>query len=854
MKLASKILKVAGVTAIIIAVALFTASILLQDKVTGIILKSLNKNISTKFEFRSVKLSFLRKFPNASLNLKDVLVHSSPGLHASCFKGLNTDTLLQAGSVTAEFKITDIIRGIYNIERIGIKGGIINIYTDTAGVVNYHIAAAKKDDSESLFSINLDRIYLADTKVNYLNIATRLTIRGVIDNGRLKSFISNDKIDFSANAKLHIDYFQLYKFTITHSIPSDFDVTLHSSDRGILFDKSEVILDNNTFILSGFVSSENDLDLSLSGRKIDISDIKEYFPEKYQDRISAYNPSGILDINCLFRGPLTHTKNPVIEIDFNLDKGRITYSHSGLSIKDLSFSGLFSNGKQMTPETSVLNIHDFSGTLGSAVYSGSLLLTNFDQLHGTLNLKGKFIPSEIKEFFDIKDIASAEGDIDFSLKMSGLIPHREKYSFGDIISLKPSANMIFNSFGIYFASAKYNVDNVMGNLSFGDTTVARNLSFKLKDQEFRTSGTFINLPQWLAGKPLILTFRANIDCNNLIPEELFSSMSDSVTPVSGKKSYTLPGDMIFDVNFNVSHFTYKTFSAEKINGTVSYKPRIFNFKTLELNSLEGAISGNGFIVQNTDKSFIGRGSFNLEKINVNKTFISFQNFGQSFIKAENLAGKLSGSLSVLIPMDSLFRPIIKAITAEGKYSLENGSLINFEPVKALSSFIELSELENIKFSKLENDFLIRNNFIYTPQMEVKSSAADLSVNGKHDFDNNYEYHVRVLLSEILSKKVRKPKPNTTEFGSVQDDGLGRASVLLKVENRGEDVKVGYDLKAAGNQIKEDIRNERQNLKSILNQEYGWFKKDTTVNIKKKTGSPRFKISFDENDTVKIENQ
>ena len=85
-------------------------------------------------------------------------------------------------------------------------------------------------------------------------------------------------------------------------------------------------------------------------------------------------------------------------------------------------------------------------------------------------------------------------------------------------------------------------------------------------------------------------------------------------------------------------------------------------------------------------------------------------------------------------------------------------------------------------------------------MEVKSSAADLSVSGKHDFENNYEYHVKILLSELLSRKVRKPRPNTTEFGAVQDDGLGRTSLLLKIGNAGDDVKVSDDVKAVGTQI------------------------------------------------------
>ena len=63
-----------------------------------------------------------------------------------------------------------------------------------------------------------------------------------------------------------------------------------------------------------------------------------------------------------------------------------------------------------------------------------------------------------------------------------------------------------------------------------------------------------------------------------------------------------------------------------------------------MKSLNGTISGNGFIVQNSSKSVIARGSFNVTDIDVNKAFTTFHNFGQDFLKAENLAGTLSGSL------------------------------------------------------------------------------------------------------------------------------------------------------------------------------------------------------------------
>jgi len=99
MKLLSEILKPVAVVVAGIAAVLIITAMLVQDKVAGIVLKSLSNDISTKFETGSVRLSFLRRFPRATLDLKNVLVHSSPGFDRSSFGKMDTDTLLAARSV-----------------------------------------------------------------------------------------------------------------------------------------------------------------------------------------------------------------------------------------------------------------------------------------------------------------------------------------------------------------------------------------------------------------------------------------------------------------------------------------------------------------------------------------------------------------------------------------------------------------------------------------------------------------------------------------------------------------------------------------------------------------------------------
>ena len=850
MKLFLKILKFFLVFVLSVSIILVSASFLLQDRVAGIILSSLNRNISTKLDIGSFKLSFLKKFPKASLELKNVVVHSSSEFDSKQFTGMNTDTLLEARNVSVEFKITDVIKGNYYIERISAKDGKAFFYTDTAGHVNYHVSVKNGNAGNEVFTINLERINLTDFKGYYNNLAIKLIISGLINNGKLKSKISGENIDFIAAANMQTDYFQLYNTIITKPVTTSLNLIIQSSKSGVLFRKGTLSVENYQFGLDGFVSSSNVLDLNVTGFNVDIAKIRKYLPEKYLKIVSDYNPSGVLIAEAKIKGALSRTKNPHVEINYVLKNGHIAYGKSKLAINNLSFTGHLSNGSKNQFSTSSVSFKDIRVKFGSSEYTGSVIISDFYHPRTNIVFKGRIFPGEIKEFFNIQKLSMADGSVDVDLKLATNFWPKDSVIINDIIDLKPEAALIFNSFSIGFQNNPFLVNNVSGNLSLSDVSRAENLNLTYKGQKIKVNGEFRNLPEWLVGRPVKMIATADVSFNRLIPEAFMKiPVSDKTRPVT-KTAIKLPGDLIVDINFRIDSISYKTFSCSKVAGTLNYKPRLLTFKSLNMHSLSGTISGTGFVIQNPSKSLIAKGNFNLSNININKAFSTFHNFGQNFIKAENLSGTLSGSLSVLIPMDSMLKAQIKSVTAEGNYIIVDGGLINFDPVKKLSSYIELSELENIHFEQLKNDFFIRNNFLYTPQMDVKSSAADLSVNGKHSFDNNYEYHVKILLSEILSRKRKKNKSNVTEFGIVQDDGLGRTSMLLKVTGKGEDVKVGYDLKAAGTEVKSNIKTERQTLKSILNQEYGWYKSDTTAKQKPVEKKSRFRISWDETDSTK----
>ena len=850
MKIFLKFGKLLAVLILTVSIILISASFLLKDKVGFIILNSLNKNLSTKLDVDSYNLSFLKNFPRATLELKNVLVHSSHDFNSTAFKGMSTDTLLAARFVSVEFKITDIIKGVYTIDRIGAKVGKANFFTDTTGHVNYNVSLKNNSSGDVETLIDLKRIDITDIDAYYNSLSAHLIITGVIKKGKLKSRIIGNNIDFSAGTEIQIKRIQLYDFSTDKNISAKLDMDLLSSKSGIRFRKGTLYIDNFDFGIEGLVASDNNLDLNVTGHNLNIAKIRNYLPEKYLKLVIDYDPSGTIIANSKIKGLLSRTSNPHVEINWQLKNGRIAYKKSKLAFRDLSFKGHLSNGLKNGYKTSSVSITEFKGKFGSSEYTGALNLKDFTSPIIDLSLKGKVIPSELKEFFAIKEISTARGSVDVDLKLVNCILSDKSFSLNGFIDTKPESSLSFNSLTLGLNNDKFLVNKVTGKVTIQNSLRANNIQFNFKGQNIKLDGEFKNLPEWLAGRSVIMTVKANVAFDKLIPETFFSDTKDSGKSDHAKKAVSMPEDLILDLNFKIDSLSYKTFYSHRIEGNLIYHPRELVFTKLKMNSLNGIISGNCLFAQNANKSIIAKGNFNVTNIDVNQAFTTFHNFGQSFLKAENIKGTLSGSLSLLLPLDSVLNYNIKTLIAEGKYHLVNGALISFDPVKQLSSFIELSELENISFDQLENDFFIKNNFLYIPQMEVKSSAADLSVNGKHSFDNDYEYHVKMLLSEILSKKRHKNKSNETEFGVVEDDGLGRTSLLLKIIGKGENAKVGYDMKAAGTLVNDNIKKEKQTLKTILNEEYGWYKKDSTFNQKKPDKKTRFRITWDDGDTVK----
>ena len=118
-------------------------------------------------------------------------------------------------------------------------------------------------------------------------------------------------------------------------------------------------------------------------------------------------------------------------------------------------------------------------------------------------------------------------------------------------------------------------------------------------------------------------------------------------------------------------------------------------------------------------------------------------------------------------------------------------------------------------------------------MEIKSSALSVFISGTHSFNNDIDYQIKLLLSELISKKARKRNTNLDKQLLIEDDGLGRTTLYLKMDGTVDNPNIYFDKIKIKEKIKSEVKKESNEIKTIIKEDILNQKTDSTKTEKEK---------------------
>ena len=152
-----------------------------------------------------------------------------------------------------------------------------------------------------------------------------------------------------------------------------------------------------------------------------------------------------------------------------------------------------------------------------------------------------------------------------------------------------------------------------------------------------------------------------------------------------------------------------------------------------------------------------------------------------------------------------------SMKAQADISISNGELIQFDPMLRLSKYIDVDELRHIRFKTLENVIHIDDRKVIIPEMAIHSTAFNIAVSGTHHFDNQFDYRMKVLLSEVLFNKARKKRNEIDEF-IMEENEKDKTTIPLIISGTPDNYEVKFDRKKAFDLTRNNLK-ENNNDKS-----------------------------------------
>ena len=817
---------------------------LYEDEVKAYVIEQINQRFSARIDVEKIDLNFLQKFPNASLRFKNIQVKDN---HIP-----ENPPVLIAKKLFLQFNIRDLLQKKFILKKVSVEEGKIDLLRYETGQHNYNLFSEQSKDSASSFFFSIQQFRLKEMDFVYENQGNKLFVELHMSDLQLPFSLSDSLLETGIEGKASLENLKNEGVELLRNIPMEINTALKYSiqKQELRFAPSSLLASGIPLELKGFFDlAQAFMQVDVEALPMDAKKIMAYLPE-ITSAAFQIKDAGKIKAAFHIEGNLGGKKLPAYSGDVFLENALVHLHQGDFALNINSLQAQINSGQG--PEQTQIRISNFKGLLNQKKLEGNLSLSNLQDPKLRFALESSLDLSKIKKVFKVDFFSQMQGLLGFKLQFTGK-PH-ELYTTQSFLksNLKARFSLKDGLLQIDGQQHQYEAIEASGSLT-PDVIQLDQVSLKTDATQLTAFGRVYNYLA-LSGveTPGILELNLSAQGNQLSLNQLLATLSVKDEGKTEQKSL----EWIGQIDFKLAKFMYENITLNQCSGIITYYQDAWKINQLKSHLASGSIYGNlqskPGLNQNTLYSFMG----DFANIDISALFALFNNFDQDLITSKNISGKSSGKLVLDLAVNAKGELVYPSLSAECDLTIIQGKLSGVEQLNSLSAYTRIDDFSEINFSTLSNHISILGEQISVPKMHIESDKMNLDLYGTHSFQNQYDYHLDILLSEILNQKYQKPKDQ--EFGIVENDGTGQTRLFLRILGQGSDFTVKYDRQEAGKKLKQDLQQEKDEVKQVLKDEFINPKRDSLRKARKsqkkeeleklkKQESGEFIIEWDEGD-------
>jgi hypothetical protein len=399
----------------------------------------LNKNLKTPIEAESVELSLIKKFPYASIELKNVRC-------AEVYERANNQDLFNAGSIFMQFNVWDFLYKKYTIKKIAIKNANVQLFKDSLGSDNWHFWKEKISPlDEKTFEFSLSSMTLEYCTLQYESHIDQLALSFKINRFNLTGKLNENQFKASAevDAVAEKASFSGREFASQQKIKATTTVDVNSESGEYTIKYGKVDIDDMVFNIAGSAQKSGNYfftDIKIDARSLNLTQFLKTFHTKFREQQTTFDYGGALSLALRLKGPYGQGRIPGIKADIEVNNGFFQDNIKKERGSELRFKATYINNDSTTNFNDILEINQFYFNYLNTNISGELKIKNLLKPYLKLKAKSKiglsqlWIPSETNITGMFKIELSYSGKVSGEGKLTDFTTYSSTSNFENLIS------------------------------------------------------------------------------------------------------------------------------------------------------------------------------------------------------------------------------------------------------------------------------------------------------------------------------------------------------------------------------------------------------------------------------------
>ncbi|MBL7812761.1 MAG: AsmA family protein [Bacteroidetes bacterium] len=711
-----KILKISGISVLVLLIALITAPFLFKGKIVKAIKKAANTQLNGTLDFdNDISLSLLRSFPKLSVGINKLSI-----LGKDSFAG---DTLVYFPELRLSMDLMSAIKGEeIKIRTIKLSRPRINIETLPSGRANWDILkpdtskAPATDTTGGAFKMALNSLVIENGHITYNDRSLGFTTELKDVNHESSGDFTQDNFTLKTHTEtpsLTLGYGGIdWLYQIKTNVDADLGMDMKAMKFS--FREAKAKLNELNIQSDGYVDlNDEDMDMDISFKALQNSfrNFLSLVPGMYSSNFKDVKTEGTMAFQGSLKGKMTDTRMPATAIALQIANASFRYPGLQYPADNIHIDLKFNN-PDGEPDHSVVDINKFNLRLAGEPFSLKMLLkTPVSDPYINANVLGKLDLGKIQSLIPLEKGTQLAGLVDADLSAVG------NYSAATS-----------KNFSRLDAKGKLHILNLLWKLPTDkDATEIRELKLDFTPQQvnmpvckghigkndFDASGSLSNMLGYMfAGEKLTGTVKLKsqyMNINSLMADA--PAEEPKATDTGQLTMVELPANLDLSLDADIKKLIYDNYILTDLGGHMHLENGELNMEGIKASLLGGTLGLNGKYDSKNIKNPFTAMDLTISRLNLAENLSYFPMLKKFAPMAAHVKGLVNAKIEMNSILDQHMQPNYESMNVNALFSFTDNAVEGLDALKEIGRQLNVGWIEKIKLTNQTVKFRIQEGML-----------------------------------------------------------------------------------------------------------------------------------------------